>query len=449
MTTRSDFARDMSNVREGMSASDVEALLGEPDDIRTTHDSLGGIVTYRTKAIWCYGTDGHLTTPTLGSVYLDEQDRVQFVFGVGPALPEGLFDEDELRRLLRVLDRVPPYNAADAFDPLRLIRAVNALQPLGKERALAVIAEYLRIATEYADCGRKGMFLVLRLLFDIPEEAGGQPDMWVGAPCGPQPQCPADAPRYPLVLCGDIPLLAVHGYTLRGSRQDPADHLEHFREHGQLREQLLTPTDRPFSCLEEPETRWPWMFPSGVGPDGRRLLAMQVLNLVGTVYRPVLNDWGHPAPYHGWQGNSPGYPEDITAISRLVVRWNPARELYTFPDGSFLPEEGPVNYRTEFWECDLPGVEVKIAVARENHCFVSFRLNIEVVSNRVLAQRLEVYSDQVTDRPACVMPLVGPRLTAPEWGGSTSGGVVLPLGHELCLRVMAGKDSKLSPRFRP
>ena len=65
------------------------------------------------------------------------------------------------------------------------------------------------------------------------------------------------------------------------------------------------------------------MFAEG-SPDCRRLLAMQVMNLVRSVYRPEFNEMGYPAPYHGWQDSSPGYPEDITAISRLVVRWDPA-----------------------------------------------------------------------------------------------------------------------------
>ena len=248
--TRSQFARAVSNVREGMSAADVEALLGKPHDIRTRKDSLGDVVTYRTKAVWCYGTDGHLSTPTLGSVSLDDQDRVQFVLGGGEALPEGVFEEGELRHLLRILDRVPSYNAGAAFDPLRLIQAVNALQPLGKERALAAIGEYLRVASRYTSSGREGMFLVLRLLFDVPADAGGQPDMLVGAPSGPEPGCSADAPRYPILVCDDIPLLAVNGYFLCGCAQDPTAHLEYFRERGRLRDGPLTPTDQPFNCLQ-------------------------------------------------------------------------------------------------------------------------------------------------------------------------------------------------------
>jgi hypothetical protein len=442
--TRGAFARAISDVREGTSAADVEALLGEPDDVRTPYDSLGGVVTHRTRAVWCYGTDGHLSTPTLGSVYLDEQDKVQFVFGGGEALPEGAFDEGELRRLLRILDRAPSYEDGEGFDPLRLIRAVNALQPLGKDRALAAIGEYLRVAPPHFSFGREGMFLVLRLLFDVPADAGGQPAMIVGLPHGPQPDCPADAPRYPLLVCDDVPFLAVSGFTLRGSAEDPTDHLGYFRERGRLRDGPLTPTDQPFNCLQGAEGRWPWMFAEG-GLDCRRLLAMQVLKLVASVHRPALNDAGHPAPYQGWRWGAQGYPEDVMALSRLAVRWDVARCRYTRPDGSWLPEEEQVNYRTLFWELGYPGVKVKANITRENHRSVWVGVGVEAEGPVAVPQfRFEVYRGRATGRPVCEVSLGGA-----QGFSSTGTGLILPLGHELQLRAVAGKETWLSPVFRP
>ena len=76
----------MSKLKEGMSEAEVFALLGKPDDIRT-HEDPGGISTTRTKEIWRYGTDGHLTFPTLGCVYLDTAGQVQYVYGGHGAPP--------------------------------------------------------------------------------------------------------------------------------------------------------------------------------------------------------------------------------------------------------------------------------------------------------------------------------------------------------------------------
>src|SRR5438876_9020592 len=57
---REEFARAIAKIKEGMAAKEILALLGKPDDVRTKHDP-GGISTTRTKEIWCYGTNGHLT----------------------------------------------------------------------------------------------------------------------------------------------------------------------------------------------------------------------------------------------------------------------------------------------------------------------------------------------------------------------------------------------------
>ena len=96
---RRKFAQALNQVEEGMSAKQVLALLGPPDDVRTRNDP-GGISTIGTKEIWRYGTSGHLTTATLGQVYLDQDSRAQYMHGKGKPPPEGLFEEEELRRIL-------------------------------------------------------------------------------------------------------------------------------------------------------------------------------------------------------------------------------------------------------------------------------------------------------------------------------------------------------------
>jgi len=140
------FAKSMSDVMKGMPQKEVRRLLGKPDDVRTQNDP-GGITTFRTKEIWCYGTNGHLTFPTLGCVYIDTESKAQYVFGGGADTPDpALLSEEKLAGLLRLIDRAPQL-AGYQYDPLPIIHIVNALQPLGKDKALAVIDEYLRVAS--------------------------------------------------------------------------------------------------------------------------------------------------------------------------------------------------------------------------------------------------------------------------------------------------------------
>ena len=74
LPSRLEFARAISKLRVGMPKAEVARLLGRPDDIRTQYDP-GGIPFGGTKEIWRYGTAGHLTTATLGQVFIDEKGR--------------------------------------------------------------------------------------------------------------------------------------------------------------------------------------------------------------------------------------------------------------------------------------------------------------------------------------------------------------------------------------
>ena len=237
----------MASLEEGMQASEVVKILGQPDDIKTQNDP-GGINSYKTKEIWRYGTNGHLTLPTLGQVYISENDQVQYLLG-NEGTPTTLFSEEELRCIMRTLSEVPTYGR-NLSNPRPLIQAVNTLQPLGKEKALAAISEYLRITSGDYDESRGGIFFVLRLLFEIPEDTGYMPQMRIGAWSPRPPKDPKVFPLYPLVLSGDIPFDISNGYILGGLPQQPESHVEYFRS-GVLRKQLLHPTNQPWQAMEQ------------------------------------------------------------------------------------------------------------------------------------------------------------------------------------------------------
>lgn len=132
--SRRDFAKAMSKVEIGMTEKEIISLLGKPDDIQTRYDA-GGISSARTKEIWRYGTNGHLTFPTLGSVYIDNAGQAQYVHGGGESIDPKMFSEAELRQLLRLIDQ-GPHLYGDSYDPLRVIRIVNASNRWAKRRPL-------------------------------------------------------------------------------------------------------------------------------------------------------------------------------------------------------------------------------------------------------------------------------------------------------------------------
>lgn len=137
-----------------------------------------------------------------------------------------------------ILDRASS-SEFESYLPTTVIEAVNALQPLGKDRALDAIEAYLARADQESD--RHGLFLVMRVLFEVPAEPGHHPPLRLGGSVPPPPADPTSLPLFPIALIGDIPLMLVSGYVLGGEPEPLAGHLAHFRAHGTIRTQPLRP----------------------------------------------------------------------------------------------------------------------------------------------------------------------------------------------------------------
>jgi len=125
------------------------------------------------------------------------------------------------------------------YNPRRVIEAVNALQPLGKQKALATIKAYL----DHRDSDKEatGLFWVLRVLFEMPQ---GQafPPVRIGQPDISPPASSDALPRFPIVIVRDVPLLVVRGYALGGFPEPVATHLAYFQTHGTIRSAPLAPS---------------------------------------------------------------------------------------------------------------------------------------------------------------------------------------------------------------
>lgn len=335
--TRAQFAAKLARVKPGMTADQVEALLGAPDDIKTERDP-GGISAARTVEIWRYGARGHLAFATLGAVHLQADRTVQYVFG-GRGKPLTAMPEPELRRLLELLAAVPSYD--DTLEPLALVRAVNALHALGKDRALAVVDEFLRVSSWLDDPGREGVFLVMRALFDVP--AAGMPPMMVGAPSPAPPQDPALAPRFPLVIVDDVPFKLVRGYMLAGHAEPPEDDVAAFRKVGVVRKRPLAPTPRALDAIDA------WL----AGPDARILgvdrayVMDQALRLFGTVFVPA--DRGPDT----WIPDPTRWAVHRAAVRALRATWNTAQQRFELPGGKTVPPPPPHGQRV-WWDLGLP-----------------------------------------------------------------------------------------------
>lgn len=447
--SRQEFANAISQLKKEDSDQRVLELLGKPDDVRTKQDS-GGIGTSRTKEIWRYGTAGHLEVATLGQVFIDTKDRVQYVFGAGSPPPSGMFDDEELRKLLVALGEVPSYDSMWRYNPRRVILAVNLLQPLGKEKALAAIEEYLRVASSWDDEGRDGVFLVLRTLFDIPADPGHMPPMMVGAPSVREPKDPKLLPRFPIALEGDIPFLLSEGFSIGGRPEQPESHVAYFRKHGIIRANPLMPSEEPFTALEAFANSPRWVFKENdsriFGDErGRNFLGNQILRFMDTVYRVEPEPYSYGALLPLGKENAALRDKLIVEASNLKMKWDGKRNQYTFLDGTTVPELVKKIYRREIWR-PAHDLELEIVFEREDRRMVSVWVAESFsVGKEAPVAVLKVFEVTAKDK----------TLLEFEAGGAGAGGRSMwrPLrmdeGHQVQVDYQAGGKSHLSPVLKP
>ncbi|MGC4121546.1 MAG: hypothetical protein QM765_44615 [Myxococcales bacterium] len=323
-----------------MTADQVRAILGPPDDIRTAGDpdgpgsmvgSAGSI-----KEIWAYGTDGHLALPTLGQVRFTKAGQTDLCIGGHGTPPDSsLFSESELRGLLRLLHRVTGCYSGTEYNPLTTIQAVNTLIPLGKARALAAVEEYLRIGVTWDE---SNMFAVLHTLFDVPEPPGYFEPPAIGILVPEMLERRRRVPRLPIAIQDDIPFAVGQWAAIDGSPESPSDRLiPYLHKHGIMRSKPLVPTTRVFDAAGKLNMSVQWLYERDIVPEnGRMSLMVQALRMLDTIYVPPSAK--EPTnPY--WIAVDENLPQTLDAVSRCEIRWDPRRMIYTFANGTTLPEQ--------------------------------------------------------------------------------------------------------------
>jgi len=438
---RAAFARGMSAVTKGMRAAEVEELLGNPDDVRTEFDP-GGVRTSQTTEIWCYGTSGHLTFPTLGCVFM-AADGAQYIHGGKGTPPDpAMVDEAELKKLLQGIDAL---SESRGRDPLLYIQLVNTLQPLGKDKALAVIAEYLRVSSPYLG-DRIPLFILLRLLFEVPEDPGFMPRMMVGEPSVKEPDDKKLIPLFPVVLMDDIPLNLVISYMLAGCPQPVEQHLESFRHNGKWRKRPLHPSDKPLETLAALQRSPQWIYQNPKGRMNyeweRNHLANQLLELVRTVYFIEPDQVGQRLP--GCRFDPQQWDRIVAEVAALDIRWDAQKNIYVLADGSSVPEvKEPVHMR-RIWKIPGLGPRADLIFERMNKDHVMVRL--ERSDPQRFDSEVRVYRTEALDKP-----LARYRIPATDFPASsqTSDEVFLPAGESVRAEITTNGGTTQSPVFTP
>jgi hypothetical protein len=323
---RRAFAEKLAWVPDGATKQEVEKKLGKPDDV------LSGAGTRYTTAdkIWCYGTAGHGSLPTLGQV-LFIKGRVSREVGGHPALVvDKSMDEAALRAAMRFLHPVPRGEGNN--DPLHLIRVVNYLQPLGKQKALAVIREYIRV-TGADPILLSWLVQLLHTLFDPPKPPGYLKEVYTGLPVAPGNR--TLIPRFPIVIKGDVPFSLVYsGAPIGGTVAGLEYHVDYIRKQCQIRSLPLRPPDDPYASFKKLLASAEWAALAASEKDPKRMreyeahTRIQVLALCRTAYDPP----GARNPF------AVVIPADFgryhQAFLKTGAQWDERLQMYVRGDGS-------------------------------------------------------------------------------------------------------------------
>lgn len=182
-------------------------------------------------------------------------DPVLEVFGARDLLDT--FRDDD-RPLVRIIHQAPILNAA--FDPVLLIRAVNLLRNIGKDRALDVLESYARLGRSrvyprYYELDDHRVMLILSLLFTSIDGSPLNGIYW-GAPDISPTARTFDDLVFPMVLDDDIPFLLSASFSGRGPPPSAMTAIELCRTSGTLRATPLRPSSDPVSAAVRATNRW-------------------------------------------------------------------------------------------------------------------------------------------------------------------------------------------------
>lgn len=282
---RSRFSAALSEISLGATSSEVLRTLGPPDRVRHT-DIDTPVRREGVTAIWYYGVHCDSGFPTWGRVYFAggegeltrDMSVVAYYGSQKPSKKLSGLSESQVRH---VLGAIGAHIECDAgtFNPRDLIRAVNALQAIGKERALVAIDEFLRVSPEEHAGVSEKVRLILRTLFDIPDRSKEEPVAQFGA-YRPMPPPGRKLPlSFPIVVIDDIPLLAVQGYSREGPHPPLENELRTFARQGIIRTDLLRPSSDPWHAYEQALQDPNW---SSIAGDlqVRAHLAVQIVRLL-------------------------------------------------------------------------------------------------------------------------------------------------------------------------
>jgi len=157
----------------------------------------------------------------------------------------------ELPRELQLINRASGWPFSNP-NSVALIRAVNALQRLGKAKALATLEKYVKLTDTFGYIDdQEVVFWIIRVLFEPIRLDDRIPNPAIAVCLVDRDS--ADAANWPLdpmAVVDDIPFMVGERIGGSGMPEPPSAHVEWARRHGVVRDEPLKPTTNPILVAE-------------------------------------------------------------------------------------------------------------------------------------------------------------------------------------------------------
>jgi hypothetical protein len=162
---------------------------------------------------------------------------------------------------MQILNAAPSISGHDPFNATALVRAVNHLQGLDKDKAIAELREFLKMArngfmtkrdpANIDTSDRQSVLLIIQLLFEPANANETRREILVGMVTYPTEKDKPLWPYYPLAVVDDFPFLVPSLIVIGGVPTPPEWILDWAEKHGKLRAKPLRPTDDPLAAADK------------------------------------------------------------------------------------------------------------------------------------------------------------------------------------------------------
>ena len=438
--SRKEFSAAMQKIDrgDGWSKAKVRDLMGQPDDVWISSDPKQ-YISMPDGEVWCYGTNGHHTLPTLGSVSF-RGDKVLFANYSRHSPSPAVIPEEELRKDLRAIHKFQNLKLFDDHefslgDPLYRIKAANALIPLGKEKAVAVLREYSQIVPMWSE-DQDSLFWLVRSVFRGKKPGYNFPVPHIGAVSPGPPSDLSVWPTYPVINTANFPFLVYFGATLGGYPEQFDSYVEGHASDWDIVDNKLIPPNDPFTLFDEV------MRQKGFETENLPRIKRAVVNNILRAIRNVVK-----LKTRGIDVT----PEEVKRLHEQFLRFEPTWDnrlgLYVRGDGTYDKDPGFDYQQTTMKFPSLKNLDVEVTIGRTGETEVDFSSSstesgIAPIKPAVM-EVVDVDADQVVGTFAVNVWSSGRNSKkemlelaphSPIAGGMGSGsGFDLPLGHKVKL----------------